>query len=64
MVVAWDCAPVTRRVRIGWLAITPKNHPFRVAVTADTEEEAERRFSAEMAAWKALHERAVEHASA
>lgn len=53
----WRCVPDVRPSRAGWLAITPKGHPYRIGVEGDSPEEARRRFSAELAAWEELHER-------
>jgi hypothetical protein len=41
----------------GWLAITPRDHPYRIGVIGDTQEHARRRFVAAFAAWEELHDR-------
>jgi hypothetical protein len=52
------CEPNLRRSPTGWLATTPRDHPYRIGVTGSTEDEALRRFVAEFAAWEELHGRA------
>ncbi len=54
------CEPNVLRVQAGWLATTPRDHPYRIGVIGDTQEEARRRFVAAFAAWEELHERAEE----
>ena len=51
-----SCEPDMIPFRRGWLARTPRDHPYRVAVEGSSEEDARRRFHAAMAAWKELHE--------
>lgn len=53
------CEPETREAAAGWLATTPRDHPYRIGVTGETREEATRRFAAAFAAWQELHERAL-----
>jgi hypothetical protein len=36
----------------GWLAISPKNEPLKIGVTAETEEGAARLFSSTFRAWR------------
>jgi hypothetical protein len=52
------CEPRVRESRSGWLATTPRDHPYRIGVVGSTEEEARRRFEIEFAAWEDLHDRA------
>lgn len=52
-----SCEPTIRQARVGWLATTPRDHPYRIGVVGTTEEEARRRFVAEFAAWEELHDR-------
>lgn len=51
------CEPQVVEAAVGWLATTPPDHPYRIGVTAPTEEEARRRFEAAMVAWRELRER-------
>lgn len=48
--------PDIRKVRGGWLACTPPDHPYRIATVGHTEGEAKRRFASAMAAWEDLHQ--------
>ena len=59
---AWRPAePELQEIKGGrWLARTPRDHPYRIGVVGDTEEEAQRRFAGAMAAWEDLHEHAVQ----
>lgn len=57
--VTWrDAVPRMMKVRRGWLAVTPADHPFRIATLGIDQDEARSRFAAAMACWKDLHERA------
>jgi hypothetical protein len=51
------CEPNLRRTPSGWLATTPRDHPYRIGVTGSTKDDALRRFVAEFAAWEELHDR-------
>lgn len=53
-----DAEPRLMRCRRGWLALTPKDHPYRVGVIGADEAEARRRFTVALESWKDLHERA------
>jgi hypothetical protein len=52
------CEPDVVEFHSGWMATTPPDHPYRVGVVGKTEDEARRRFTAAMAAWQELHDRA------
>lgn len=52
------CEPDVREAHVGWLATTPRDHPYRIGVVGETREEAQRRFVAAFAAWEELQERA------
>lgn len=58
MMAIRPCEPEVVRAAAGWLATTPRDHPYRVGVVGGTQDEARRRFVAAMAAWEELHERA------
>lgn len=51
------CEPNLVAATTGWLATTPRDHPYRIGVIGDTQEEAHRRFVAAVAAWQELHDR-------
>lgn len=53
------CEPDYVQAAGGWLATTPRDHPYRIGVIGETREEAERRFVAAFAAWEELHGRIV-----
>ncbi len=52
------CEPNIVEAVVGWLATTPRDHPYHIGVVGDSPEEAQRRFAAAFAAWQELHERA------
>lgn len=52
----WMCEPVVRRSRSGWQAATPRDHPYRIAVSAVSEDEARARFAEALAAWAELRD--------
>ncbi len=52
------CEPNIQRAAIGWLAVTPPDHPYRIGVVGADENEARRRFAAAFSAWEELHDRA------
>jgi hypothetical protein len=52
------CEPNLLRVRRGWLALSPRSHPYRIGVLGNSEDEARRRFDIAVQAWKELHEQA------
>ncbi len=53
------CEPDILQGQSCWLAVTPRDHPYRIGVMGASEEEARRRFGAALAAWSELHERAL-----
>ena len=53
------CEPEVKESAIGWLAVTPRDHPYRIGVVGASEEEARRRFDSAFLAWDELHERAL-----
>lgn len=53
----WDVEPVVALGACGWMATTPRDHPYRVGVVGDSEDQARRRFADAMFAWRELHER-------
>lgn len=56
------CEPDILDIRSGEvMAVTPRDHPYRIGVTGWTEDEARRRFVAEFAAWQELRDRALLH---
>lgn len=52
------CEPEITEAAIGWLAVTPRDHAYRIGTVGDTRDEAERRFRVAFTAWEELHERA------
>ena len=52
------CEPDIQEAAVGWLATTPRDHPYRIGVVGESRDEAYRRFVAAFAAWEELHERA------
>lgn len=58
------CEPDVCEAAVGWLAVTPRDHPYRIGVIGASEDEARRRFVAAFAAWQELHDRAEEVAEA
>jgi hypothetical protein len=52
------CEPVVTEAAVGWLAVTPRDHPYRIGTVGDSRVEAERRFRAAFLAWEELHDRA------
>lgn len=52
------CEPDITYGVLGWLAVTPTDHPYRIGVVGKDEDEARRRFTAAFAAWEELHDRA------
>ena len=58
---AWStCDPDVRRSKVGWLALTPKWHSFRIGVVGRSEDDARHKFALSMGAWETLHEKAQE----
>lgn len=53
------CEPEVIEIRNGWLAITPRDHPYRIGTVGKTPNEAERRFPEALAAWEELHNRSA-----
>jgi len=51
------CEPDIRATPFGYLAATPRDHPYRVGVVGEDRDEARRRFGYAMEAWNELHER-------
>ena len=49
------CEPDIRSCPVGYLATTPRDHPYRIGVVGGDVDEAKRRFVAEFAAWEDLH---------
>ncbi len=54
------CEPDVRPCPVGFLATSPRDYPYRIGVVGADEEEARRRFVAELAAWEELHDYAEE----
>lgn len=52
---SWECQPLLRHARVGWLAMTPPTHPYRIAVVGHNEEDAKHLFAAELREWERLH---------
>lgn len=52
-----SCEPDVREVVAGWLATTPKDHPYRIGVLGTDEAQARRRFVDALEGWKELHNR-------
>lgn len=59
MDVLKDVQPVVTRTRRGWIATTPRDHSYRIGVTAASEDEARRCFARALDGWRALHKRAL-----
>ena len=57
------CEPDCVEAAGGWLATTPRDHPYRIGVMGETKDEARRRFVAAFAAWEELHDRRVASAN-
>lgn len=51
------CGPDVRRTPSGYLATTPREHPYRIGVIGDDKEEAKRRFVRALAFWEELSQR-------
>jgi hypothetical protein len=52
-----QCEPDLVEIVAGWLATTPRDHPYRIGVVGQSPDEARRRFEAAVAAWGELHAR-------
>jgi hypothetical protein len=51
------CEPDFKTIPSGVMALTPRDHPYKVGVVGTDRDEARRRFAAAMAAWEELHDR-------
>ena len=52
------CEPRLLGCPVGYMAITPSDHPYRIGVVGADPDEARRRFTAAFAAWEELRARA------
>lgn len=52
MDVLKDVQPVVTRTRRGWIATTPRDHSYRIGVTAASEDEARRCFARGLDGWR------------
>jgi len=55
-----SCEPDLVEIVAGWLATTPRDHPYRIGVAGQSPDEARRRFEAAIEAWGELHARGTE----
>lgn len=51
------CEPVLTHARRGWMARTPDDYPYRIAVVERTDGEARVAFTKALGHWRDLHDR-------